>query len=125
MSVFPPSTEIPLQQRLEYIARAILSAKSSTAISSTAADGEFLHELEEKMEVSDDTKLWSHSALSVLPLVSDRSVATSIINSRLACPYFSFIFVFRYKSWKTNDTALGSHCGCNLNLFSIALLRFS
>ncbi|XP_012873976.1 PREDICTED: nuclear pore complex protein Nup155 [Dipodomys ordii] len=46
------STEISLQQRLEYIARAILSAKSSTAISSIAADGEFLHELEEKMEVS-------------------------------------------------------------------------
>lgn len=45
------STEISLQQRLEYIARAILSAKSSTAISSIAADGEFLHELEEKMEV--------------------------------------------------------------------------
>lgn len=48
----PHSTEISLQQRIEYIARAILSAKSSTAISSIAADGEFLHELEEKMEVS-------------------------------------------------------------------------
>ncbi|KFZ55857.1 Nuclear pore complex protein Nup155, partial [Antrostomus carolinensis] len=46
------STEISLQQRLECIARAILSAKSSTAISSIAADGEFLHELEEKMEVA-------------------------------------------------------------------------
>ncbi|NWH73279.1 NU155 protein, partial [Piaya cayana] len=46
------STEISLQQRLEYIARAILSAKSSTAVSSIAADGEFLHELEEKMEVA-------------------------------------------------------------------------
>ncbi|OXB66694.1 hypothetical protein ASZ78_013085 [Callipepla squamata] len=46
------STEISLQQRLEYIARAILSAKSSTAISSIAADGEFLHELEEKMDFS-------------------------------------------------------------------------
>ncbi|OXB79178.1 UNVERIFIED_CONTAM: hypothetical protein H355_006637 [Colinus virginianus] len=45
------STEISLQQRLEYIARAILSAKSSTAISSIAADGEFLHELEEKMDL--------------------------------------------------------------------------
>uniref|UniRef100_A0A8B9D8U3 Nucleoporin 155 n=1 Tax=Anser cygnoides TaxID=8845 RepID=A0A8B9D8U3_ANSCY len=46
------STEISLQQRLEYIARAILSAKSSTTVSSIAADGEFLHELEEKMEVA-------------------------------------------------------------------------
>lgn len=52
MALLFNSTEISLQQRLEYIARAILSAKSSTAISPIAADGEFLHELEEKMEVS-------------------------------------------------------------------------
>lgn len=46
------STEISLKQRLEYIARAILSAKSSSSISAQASDGEFLHELEEKMEVT-------------------------------------------------------------------------
>lgn len=45
------STEIYLKQRLEYIARAILSAKSSSSISAQASDGEFLHELEEKMDV--------------------------------------------------------------------------
>ncbi|KAM4634779.1 nuclear pore complex protein Nup155 [Polymixia lowei] len=45
------STEISLKQRLEYISRAILSAKSSSSISAQGADGEFLHELEEKMEV--------------------------------------------------------------------------
>ncbi|XP_056593188.1 nuclear pore complex protein Nup155 isoform X1 [Triplophysa dalaica] len=45
------STEISLQQRLEYISRAILSSKSSSCVSSLGADGEFLHELEEKMEV--------------------------------------------------------------------------
>lgn len=45
------STEISLKQRLEYISRAILSAKSSSCISAQGADGEFLHELEEKMEV--------------------------------------------------------------------------
>ncbi|XP_066568276.1 nuclear pore complex protein Nup155 isoform X2 [Amia ocellicauda] len=45
------STEISLKQRLEYISRAILSAKSSTCASSQVANGEFLHELEEKMEV--------------------------------------------------------------------------
>ncbi|XP_018603651.1 nuclear pore complex protein Nup155 isoform X2 [Scleropages formosus] len=44
------STEISLKQRLEYISRAILSAKSCCT-SSQGADGEFLHELEEKMEV--------------------------------------------------------------------------
>uniref|UniRef100_A0A8C7S643 Nuclear pore complex protein Nup155 n=1 Tax=Oncorhynchus mykiss TaxID=8022 RepID=A0A8C7S643_ONCMY len=45
------STEISLKQRLEYISRAILSAKSSSCISAQGAEGEFLHELEEKMEV--------------------------------------------------------------------------
>uniref|UniRef100_A0A8C1ABL2 Nuclear pore complex protein Nup155 n=1 Tax=Cyprinus carpio carpio TaxID=630221 RepID=A0A8C1ABL2_CYPCA len=45
------STEISLKQRLEYISRAILSAKSSSCVSSLGANGEFLHELEEKMEV--------------------------------------------------------------------------
>ncbi|XP_077354036.1 nuclear pore complex protein Nup155 isoform X2 [Festucalex cinctus] len=45
------STEISLMQRLEYLARAIISAKSSSCLMSQAADGEFLHELEEKMEV--------------------------------------------------------------------------
>lgn len=45
------STEISLKLRLEYIARAILSAKSASCISAQAADGEFLHELEEKMEL--------------------------------------------------------------------------
>uniref|UniRef100_A0A4W6CMT8 Nucleoporin 155 n=1 Tax=Lates calcarifer TaxID=8187 RepID=A0A4W6CMT8_LATCA len=45
------ATEISLKQRLEYIARAILSAKSSSCISAQASDGEFLHELEEKMEL--------------------------------------------------------------------------
>ncbi|XP_063068284.1 nuclear pore complex protein Nup155 isoform X2 [Engraulis encrasicolus] len=46
------STEISLRQRLEYISRAILSAKSSSCTSSQGADGEFLHQLEEKMEVA-------------------------------------------------------------------------
>ncbi|CAL8321736.1 unnamed protein product [Lota lota] len=45
------STEISLKQRLEYISRAILSAKSSSTLSTQGADGEFLHQLEEKMEV--------------------------------------------------------------------------
>lgn len=50
-NVVSRSTEISLKQRLEYMARAILSAKSSSSISAQASDGEFLHELEEKMEV--------------------------------------------------------------------------
>lgn len=51
------STEISLKQRLEYISRAILSAKSSSCASSLGADGEFLHELEEKMEVMTQKQL--------------------------------------------------------------------
>ncbi|KAM3938778.1 nuclear pore complex protein Nup155 isoform 1-T1 [Leptodactylus fuscus] len=45
------STDISLKQRIEYLSIAILSAKSSTGVS-TLSDGEFLHELEEKMEVA-------------------------------------------------------------------------
>ncbi|XP_071953322.1 nuclear pore complex protein Nup155-like [Antedon mediterranea] len=46
------STDLTLQQRIEYTSRAIMCAKSSNLITSTATDGEFLHELEEKMEVA-------------------------------------------------------------------------
>ncbi|XP_077377785.1 nuclear pore complex protein Nup155-like isoform X2 [Festucalex cinctus] len=45
------STQISLMQRLNYLARAIDSAKSSSGLLAQAADGEFLHELEEKMKV--------------------------------------------------------------------------
>ncbi|XP_056402290.1 nuclear pore complex protein Nup155 isoform X2 [Hyla sarda] len=45
------STDISLKQRIEYLSIAILSAKSSTGVS-MLSDGEFLHELEEKMEVA-------------------------------------------------------------------------
>ncbi|XP_060081127.1 nuclear pore complex protein Nup155-like [Ylistrum balloti] len=44
-------TDVRLQQRIEYLSRAIMCAKSSTSRTSSAAEGEFLHELEEKMEV--------------------------------------------------------------------------
>ncbi|KAJ8305762.1 hypothetical protein KUTeg_016307 [Tegillarca granosa] len=45
-------TDVPLQQRIEYLSRALLCAKSSTTHTSSAVEGEFLHELEEKMEVA-------------------------------------------------------------------------
>ncbi|KAG8599029.1 hypothetical protein GDO81_002854 [Engystomops pustulosus] len=44
-------TDISLKQRIEYLSIAILSAKSSSGVS-MLSDGEFLHELEEKMEVA-------------------------------------------------------------------------
>ncbi|XP_006813173.1 nuclear pore complex protein Nup155 [Saccoglossus kowalevskii] len=45
-------TDVNLTQRIEYISRAIMSAKSSNLRTSSASDGEFLHQLEEKMEVA-------------------------------------------------------------------------
>jgi len=46
------SAELGLQQRMEYLSRAAVCAKSSTSHVLTAGDGEFLHELEDKMEVT-------------------------------------------------------------------------
>ncbi|XP_046570812.1 LOW QUALITY PROTEIN: nuclear pore complex protein Nup155-like, partial [Haliotis rubra] len=46
------SMDVPLHQRIEYLSRAIMCAKSSTSRIMSAAGGEFLHELEEKMEVA-------------------------------------------------------------------------
>lgn len=46
------STDIPLRTRIEYLSRAIMCAKSSAMHSGSASEGEFLHELEEKMEVA-------------------------------------------------------------------------
>ncbi|XP_074640475.1 nuclear pore complex protein Nup155-like [Tubulanus polymorphus] len=45
-------TDVTLQQRIEYLSRAIMCAKSSTIRGVSGADGEFLHELEEKMDVA-------------------------------------------------------------------------
>ncbi|KAK7492894.1 hypothetical protein BaRGS_00015841 [Batillaria attramentaria] len=44
--------DLPLTRRLEYLSRAIMCAKSATSVGGAAASGEFLHELEEKMEVA-------------------------------------------------------------------------
>ncbi len=52
MYVLFHSTDITLQLRIEYLSRAVMCAKSSTLRTSSATEGEFLHELEEKLEVS-------------------------------------------------------------------------
>nr|KAG5703924.1 hypothetical protein BaRGS_008183 [Batillaria attramentaria] len=46
--------DLPLTRRLEYLSRAIMCAKSATSVGGAAASGEFLHELEEKMELYED-----------------------------------------------------------------------
>ena len=45
------SVGLTLSSRLEYISRAVMCAKSCGSVSSVSGEGEFLHELEEKMEV--------------------------------------------------------------------------
>jgi len=45
------SVELGLQQRMEYLSRAAVCAKSSTSRVLAPGDGEFLHDLEDKMEV--------------------------------------------------------------------------
>lgn len=49
---FCSSTDLDLQKRIVLLSHAIMCAKSSTSRTASAAEGEFLHELEEKMEVS-------------------------------------------------------------------------
>lgn len=46
------SPDVTLELRLEYLARAIMSAKSCNLRTSGSTDGEFLHQLEEKLEVA-------------------------------------------------------------------------
>lgn len=45
-------TDINLQQRIQYLAHAIMCIKSSEMRITASGEGEFLHELEEKMEVA-------------------------------------------------------------------------
>ncbi|XP_022087297.1 nuclear pore complex protein Nup155-like [Acanthaster planci] len=46
------STDVKLQQRIEYLSRAVMCAKSSNLRTSTSSEGEFLQELEDKLEVA-------------------------------------------------------------------------
>ena len=43
--------EFTLDARIEYLSRAVMCAKSCNLTTSASKEGEFLHELEEKMEV--------------------------------------------------------------------------
>ena len=45
------SDALTIQDRVAYISRAIMCAKNSSAINNSNIEGEFLHELEEKLEV--------------------------------------------------------------------------
>lgn len=45
------STDVNLQLRIEYLSRAVICIKSTEMRTLASNEGEFLHELEEKMEV--------------------------------------------------------------------------
>jgi nuclear pore complex protein Nup155 len=45
------TVDLTLQQRVEYLARASLCAKCVTSNINTPGDGDFLHEVEDKLEV--------------------------------------------------------------------------
>ena len=51
LCIFYSSSDLSLDERLEYISRAVMCAKSCNLATSASKAGEVLHELEEKMEV--------------------------------------------------------------------------
>lgn len=56
-----------MEGRLEYLSRAIMSAKSCNVRPSSSSDGEFLHDLEEKLEVmllSNTFYIWYSSTVN-------------------------------------------------------------
>ncbi|XP_072173406.1 nuclear pore complex protein Nup155-like [Diadema setosum] len=77
-------TDIKLQQRIEYLSRAVMCSKSSSLRTSSASEGEYLHELEEKLEVA-RLQLQVFEAISQTCNQADPRVqnALSILNSEL------------------------------------------
>lgn len=63
-----------LDQRMEYISRAVLCAKSCSMVTSVSGEGEFLHELEEKMEVS--------TAPAVTMIMTTMGCTTKLLHKR-------------------------------------------
>lgn len=95
-----------LESRLEYLARAIMSAKSCNLRTAGSGEGEFLHELEEKLEVA-RIQMQVYQALVNLRAVNpSRRVAQALaaLDSRLLdvttvriiifCVVFVFVFFF-------------------------------
>ncbi|XP_063962394.1 nuclear pore complex protein Nup155-like [Lytechinus pictus] len=78
------STDVKLQHRIEYLSRAVMCSKSSSLRTSSASEGEFLHEIEEKLEVA-RLQLQVFEAISQSCDHTDQHVqsALSILNSEL------------------------------------------
>lgn len=59
-AVFSFSATLTIQDRVAYISRAIMCAKNSLTVTSSNIEGEFLHELEDKLEVCRSGDISSH-----------------------------------------------------------------
>ena len=79
------SPDLTLESRLEYLARAIMSAKSCNLRTAASGEGEFLHELEEKLDVA-RIQMQIYQALVNLKAVNPSrriSQALAALDSRL------------------------------------------
>lgn len=79
------SPDVTLESRLEYLARAIMSAKSCNLRTAGSGEGEFLHELEEKLEVA-RIQMQVYQALVNLKAANPSrriSQALAVLDSRL------------------------------------------
>ena len=74
-----------MELRLEYLSRAIMSAKSSNLRTAVSGEGEFLHELEEKLEVARIQMQVYEALMRINSVTSSRHLdqALAVLNSRL------------------------------------------
>lgn len=79
------SPDVTLELRLEYLSRAIMSAKSSNLRTAVSGEGEFLHELEEKLEVARIQMQVYEALMRINSVTSSRHLdqALAVLNSRL------------------------------------------
>lgn len=79
------SPDVTLELRLEYLSRAIMSAKSSNLRTAVSGEGEFLHELEEKLEVARIQMQVYEALMRINSVTASRHLdqALAVLNSRL------------------------------------------
>ena len=82
---FYRSPEVTLELRLEYLSRAIMSAKSCNLRTAASGEGEFLHELEEKLEVARIQMQVYEALMRINAATPSRHLeqALAVLNSRL------------------------------------------
>lgn len=104
--------EFTLDARIEYLSRAVMCAKSCNLTTSASKEGEFLHELEEKMEVgyrSDQDTMWFgtyhipplqfHLCLNCMLFLSEMllcgipiKLSSLVLGQRIKVPHHNFAY---------------------------------